>query len=55
MDPPVFPNFVSNSRGLLFEGIMAQERNNVGDLGQRRLDFIPLLKIYRFVVNMKLE
>jgi len=55
MNSPVFSNLVSQIIGLFLERIASQELDNLRNLGQSRFNPIFLPKIYRGIVDMKLE
>ncbi len=55
MNPPIFPNFISQVLCLFLKRITAQELDNLWYLGQRWLDPVPLPEIDRDIVNIKPE
>jgi len=55
MGLPIGLDFVRQILRLFFKRIFAQELDNLRNLCQRRPHFISLPKIYRCIVNMKLE
>lgn len=55
VNPPIFPNLVSESRHFLFKRVAAQELDNLRNLGQGWPDPVPLPEVDRGVRNIKVE
>jgi hypothetical protein len=55
LEPSKIPELVSHFFGLFLKRILAQKIDIFRDLGRGRPHFAPFPKIYRSIVNMKVE